>query len=86
MVRIMIQPPFYRTQYARALCVIIAIILSFRIHANQTITCPHCHIEFTKDIITFQDHALVACRFCHRWMYAATFVVAIMLANARVYV
>ncbi|MCW4040087.1 MAG: hypothetical protein NWE83_04955 [Candidatus Bathyarchaeota archaeon] len=50
--------------------VIIAVILSFRIKPNQTMTCPHCHLEFTKDLFTFQDHALVACRFCHRWMHA----------------
>ena len=50
--------------------VIIAVILSFRIKLNQTVTCPHCQLEFTKDLFTFQDHTLVACRFCHRWMHA----------------
>ena len=50
--------------------VIVAIILSFWIKPNQTITCPHCQLEFTKDLYTFQDYTLVACRFCHRWMYA----------------
>jgi len=50
--------------------VIVAVILSFRIKPNQTVMCPHCQLEFTKDLYTFQDHALVACRFCHRWMHA----------------
>jgi hypothetical protein len=49
--------------------VIAAVILSFRIKTNQTLMCPHCQLEFTKDLYTFQDHALVACRFCHRWMH-----------------
>ena len=50
--------------------VIVAIILSFRIKPNQTIMCPHCNLEFTKDIYTFQDHALVTCQYCRRWMHA----------------
>ncbi len=50
--------------------VIASVILSFRIKPNQTVMCPHCQLEFTKDLYTFQDHTLVACRFCHRWMHA----------------
>ncbi|MCW4040029.1 MAG: hypothetical protein NWE83_04655 [Candidatus Bathyarchaeota archaeon] len=48
---------------------ILALILSFRLEPNQSITCPHCHLEFTKDLYTVYDHTLVACRFCHRWMH-----------------
>jgi uncharacterized Zn-finger protein len=53
-----------------ALGVIGAIILTLRITPDQTITCPHCGLEFTTDLYTFHDHALVSCRYCRRWMHA----------------
>ena len=53
------------------LLVIAALILSFRLKPNQTISCPHCDLQFTKDLLLFQERALVQCQFCHKWMRAS---------------
>ena len=50
------------------LIVIMALILSFRLKPNQTMTCPHCALQFTKDLFLLQENALVQCQFCHKWM------------------
>ena len=51
--------------------IIVAIILSIRIKPNQSLTCPHCQIEFSSDLFLFQENALVQCSFCHKWMAAS---------------
>jgi hypothetical protein len=53
-----------------ALIVIVAVLLSFRLKPNQTMTCPYCELQFTKDLLLLQEYALVQCRFCHKWMRA----------------
>jgi len=50
--------------------VIVAVILSIRIQPNQSLNCPHCQLEFTSDLLLFQESALVQCPFCHKWMTA----------------
>ena len=53
-----------------ALIAAVALILSLRLKTNQTMTCPHCELQFTKDVLLLQENALVQCRFCQKWMRA----------------
>ena len=38
--------------------IIVAIVLSIRIKPNQSLSCPHCQIEFRSDLFLFQENAL----------------------------
>jgi hypothetical protein len=51
-----------------ALIAVVALILSLRLKTNQTMTCTHCELQFTKDVLLLQENALVQCRFCQKWM------------------
>ena len=51
-----------------ALGIIIAIVMTLKYSANQHIKCPHCELEFTTDLLLFQDNTLSLCPFCHRWI------------------
>jgi len=50
------------------LLISIAIIMMIKYTASQSLTCPHCQLEFVTDLFQIQDKALLTCPFCHRWI------------------
>lgn len=46
----------------------VAIILTINYTANQSITCPHCQLEFITDLFQIRGRALLTCPFCHNWI------------------
>ncbi len=52
------------------LFLIVALALMVRYAANQSLLCPHCGLEFNSDLFLIQNHALLTCPFCQKWILA----------------
>ena len=46
----------------------IATVMMVKYVANKNLMCPHCKLEFSKDLFLIGDNALLVCPFCHRWV------------------
>lgn len=46
----------------------IVTVLMVKYVAAQNLKCPHCQLEFVKDLFLIQDNTLLVCPFCHRWV------------------
>ena len=59
---------------ALAVLAVIALIIIMVIRAvnrnwsTDKIRCPHCGLDFEKDVLLVGGHSLISCPFCGRWV------------------
>jgi hypothetical protein len=59
---------------ALAVLAVIALVIIYVIRAltrdwsTSRIRCPHCGIDFEKDVLLVGGHSVVSCPFCGRWV------------------
>ena len=50
------------------IAIVIGIVLTLTYLEEQHIKCPHCGLEFTRDLLLLKNNSTTQCPFCHKWI------------------